>query len=254
MYETRTNGWLNYLLSGILALLMGWVATGCRRGNHQDPLVMPKNPDQVSGYYKMAPQSYSVCTLLSTDSQAKCASQSTNLIPSDPQFRFTTPSALILSDLESGDGRLYRLPDVNGSYRYTPVVIDQNAKTFRSSLKYDPGQLWYNDFNCTWVLKMDIDGKYQDFQTPQTLGDYKLRGNISQTAFYSYALSPNCTSELQAMKSCYFDENTCGGESDTENHQRHEEVAADFQMYFDANVLDTQDLPKLQAFGYQITY
>ncbi len=249
MLRTKSGNWFSLLMTGLTAISISSMTTGCRIGNYVE---QADNPDPYSGYYLTEPQKFTY--IVTTDATLQ-KSEDLALIPETISQFITNPVALLVQDLSTGKGALTspaflsqnQIPSLPTRVRSDYSIFYQGTSS--------PVTFW-NDPNCITVLKLKEVGAItpQSGLIPPAGTTQSVSGRMNLTIQVLNLLSGDCTKTLQDIARCYEDETNCGEATDTQNKKIHLAIKNIFDPYIDSEALQVSDFPKLTHYGYEATY
>ena len=238
--------------------------TGCRLGNQ---VVNPPNPDPYTGYYETQPRTLAFCSMHpdNVNPTEICKSTTTDFIPTFVNAAMTNPLAFGALSQPTGTthGTAALYPYNLNKDVALPVDFDTNFNLNFNGQTL-PSTLFVNNDGCTIQLVLSEQGavtRYPSVKTVTVAGlGLPTQGSVTLTTTVLYQLAGNCGQTLALMQSCYGDTTKCGASDPDpnlvtqENVDRHAYCVDMFQPYIDAQAMTSDDIPKVQYFGYEVSY
>ncbi len=238
--------WFSYFISGTAAVMASWLLSGCRLGNH---LELPQNPDQISGYYETAPQSFEVCA---TYDHSSCnLNTPVNQIPSMPAVIMSNPVILLMKDLKTGEALL---GDSRGSGYAIRIFADESGR-LTDERHFNPSTFWVDE-PCYWQESIVEEGTYSKNSPGVSVSNQepKISGKIELSFEYYFQFFGTCDQTLGTLYSCYLDPNKCGDTDSAKNAKYHLFTKSIFDLYLAAQVMQETDIKTAKALYFKVLY
>lgn len=239
----------------VAAALIVISSPGCRFGNHKEESLPPPNPDTVSGFYDMTPQSVSVCMKKEGQSSETCVQPSFTKIPPGIRAILTDPIALIMVKPETGESVL-KNPD-SDNYIFTQVTKSGNdyGPTMSYSPTYPTQPLWETDDPCTLSMNRVEAGNYKKYDSARTEANGRsIVGRVQYNVKREWGFTGTCEKSLTVMAACYLSSEYCGGQNSVEDNELQTIVQNFFGPFIDAGAFSATDIPDLRMMRYEIQY
>lgn len=255
-------GWLSYLLSGTLAMVMSWAFTGCKLGN--DETKSDTRLEVQSGVFQTTPTSLSVCRALVGENGSWCGKiepqsgvELSEVIPGRAGEIMKNPVGLLIPDLQEGFA-FFIDPNAEGSVTVNesiPTFIATNgefeASTGTSLLPVESKRVW-RDSSCPYGVYIQNEGSV----TMRKVSDespYFGTARMNLDLRYVFPES-ECDVALEEMERCYKDPSDCSGASAEEDEANYNTVLNLFLYYVGVGLISADDISELQELGYLISY
>jgi len=236
--------WISLLLSGSIAVILSWVASGCRVG---DQVVAQPNPDQYSGFYLAQPQELKF-TATTDKTLSKDAPLSS--IPTEIGQYISNPVAFLLQDLKTGSAVL---ADPAGSQGFPITFNPDLTLTYQGTTT--PSTFWH-DKECQTYLEVLENGTLSKTVTGHIPAGNtrKIMGEIHLTVQVNTLFNGNCRATFQSLANCYQDASQCEGSSSTENLQNQSAVIENFRPLLESETITPADIANLVNYSYEVSY
>lgn len=240
--------WITLFYSGGIALVLSWATTGCRLGNHVES---QSNPDTLTGYYEMAPQSLEFCA---NTSATQCKPAPSTEIPAIFSEVYSNPVALIMMDLASGAARIYSLTVEDAAI---DILVQPNKTLSFMGASRTSG--FYDSVECTTQITVNETGRLNLEEGPFTTGFPKhLSGRIQLEVMAVQKFTGDCNASMTAAYECYTDPDAalekCMGSTLKDRQAAREYLEEFFGPYIKAEAMRIEDIPLLTSLAYTIQY
>jgi hypothetical protein len=219
---------------------------GCRFGNQ---VIQAQDPTSMSGFYKTEAQAMSICANLAGEDW-RCANASTTMIPQVIQSIMTDP---VYVSANTARAKAYLVPHSLDTSNYFEMTLTKTGDLTSPVSAGEPQTLWTDDA-CQTQLQLSKEGKVRASASSSTQGSFKVSGSLNFSVAVVSALSGDCDATLAELRACYLDSTKCPGETAQEQTEAHESVLDYFAPYIAAGVLAADEIPQLEAFGWEATY
>jgi hypothetical protein len=220
-------------------------STGCRLGNQ---VVTAQDPTSMSGFYKTEAASMSICSKLAAQDW-KCANANTSMIPGVIQNIMTNP---VYMSANTTKARAYLVPNTLDTKNYFEMNLTKTGSLSADPSVSESKPLW-SDEACQTQVQLSKEGKVRaTSQTPQ--GNFKVSGTVDFSIAVVNALSGDCGQTLSELRSCHIDATKCPGSTPQEQTDTQQSVRDYFAPYIDQGVLAVDEIPQVEALGWEATY
>jgi hypothetical protein len=245
-------GWPAYVVSGILALTLSGVMTGCRFGNHVESSKAQTDDPFVMEYWNTAPQTLMFCAQV--PGNAYCRQANTNYIPGETSLVMSDPVIMYTKDPKHE--LWYFVNKAGYTTPYIPFLLAADNSIALDASGTD--HVLSDSCAAPFVVKID-QARRVPYASPlpgqdgiSQIGRVQMR--ISWTTDYS---SSGCRQVLKTASDCYNDVNLCAGADLTAKNQQRQLVADRFGQYFvdgNGNGLPPSQLENLTQESYEVIY
>jgi len=209
MKTTLSKTWTSYLFCGLSAVILSWMLTGCRFGNHTVNAPPTAAYDGYDGFYDLNIKSLLFSVKLNGTSVPD-ANGSVNLLPTmlssvlgEPVAFFHDPTSNQDVFANPATGGTQVLPTASTGTANGLGGISYQGQTATQTLWLDPA--------CTEQLSVDEEGTYSEYSAPVTEAGLKVQGSISMNITVVTTFGGNCAASLAAMRTCLDDVTQCAG-------------------------------------------
>ncbi len=219
---------------------------GCRLGNQ---VIQAQDPTSLSGFYKTEAQAMSICADLAGH-EWRCANASTSMIPAVIQSIMTDPVYL---SANTARAKAFLVPNSLDTSNYFEMTLTKTGDLTAPVSAGEPQTLW-TDEACQTQLQLSKAGRVRASASSSTEGNFKVSGSLNFSVVVVSALSGECGQTLADLRACYLDPTKCPGDTVQEQTEAHESVRDYFAPYITTGVLAVDEIPQLEAFGWEATY
>lgn len=245
---SRGISWTSYAMGGALAIILSWIMTGCRFGNHQENT--PGKPaDTLSGYYSTELVTFRACAV-TEDGQGGCGLLPGSGVP-DPYATYLH-DPLFFYQQDTSSGKSYLMNPWADQAQGIGVTARASDRTFKNE---DEQNFLFWDGHCLTQDHVTLAGSLNSKDSGKQMSGKTISGHavILVTDTFSFD-SATCGPARNELYACYIDETLCGAGTKEGNQELHENVVAFFRPYLDHGALNEKDIPLVSKMVLEISY
>ncbi len=270
---TVRPSWAQIALCGVVSVVISWVFSACRFGNHVDtppppePTPTPTPRPGITGFYET---SFNSLTFLADPSSQTAQSSTADKIPSFVGAAISSPVAFILTG-NGGEGNLVNAMEKNpdGSRTSLPMNADASGTlSYNVKEKYTSTKipllstpLWTQDDSCLVSTLFMGSGKLNiaDTYNNDHPSKWPVSGRVDLTFqvyvfFDPFSPTATCAPAMELLAACYVDNAKCDTDDPGLALERQKFAISLFKPYIDAGALHASDISNVTTLAYEVTY
>lgn len=256
MFRFLDDHFSSLFLSALLAVVLSWLAPGCRVGNSQ---VNQENPDKITGLYQSHPTFLKFCVAYFQEDEEgniqKCQEIATLDIPSRiPDFLAQFMSNPVGFLLDTNDSTLAYIVDPQVG-ALLPVYYDEDSREMELVGETDSTPFWGDDASCLYKFSITTQGVlHYDPENAETIADQKTQGSLEVDFLGQESLEGDCESATLNTQTCYTDLTQCLGDSETERDAHQQQLRDLYLPYIVSGAMEASQISKVKSLGYEVSY
>lgn len=250
MNLVKSSNWVTLFFCGGIAIVLSWLASGCRWGNQESsPASPPEAADPYEGYYNLTPKSLSYQATLNSAVEGTLTPKQDNLplsyMPELLAVYLTNPVYLV-SGGNPKQGNYGLMPAHHPEYGAIPIDLYTDG-----SLSFEgtgsPFVVW-KDPNCLSHIEITESGKlYQNASSQDG-----IMGRIELAVMVVTKFQGNCEATLQTVATCYQDSSACP--VDPKKDGQLQLLLETMDALVQTKVIQPSEISRLSDYTYTATY